>query len=101
MSWFNHVHGGGSWCNSGHLAFGSLGQCKPDQVVKGPKAAWGVAGVRRGQRAPAALLAVVRLTASASNKTKNHLDGIIVNFPPYYSILVADRLVLCSLFVKY
>ena len=60
----------GAWRNEGHLAYGALDQCKPDQAVRGPEAAWGVAGMSGGQRAPSALLAVVRLAASESNKTK-------------------------------
>lgn len=83
MSWINRFRGGGSWCNAEHRAFGALAQGRADQVARGPKAAWGVAGVSRGQRAPTALFAVVHLTASESNKAKkkkNHLDGIIINF---------------------
>lgn len=78
-----YVEGALAPCNLGHLTFGALGHCKPNQVVRGPKAAWGMVGVSRGQWCPTALFAVVRLTASESNsnkKTPNHLDGIIVNF---------------------
>lgn len=82
VSWFNRLWGGGSRCNSERLTFGVLGRCKPDQVARGPQAAWGVAGMSQGQRAPMALFEVVHLTASESNKPpkKNHLDSIIVNF---------------------
>lgn len=65
-----YVEGALAPCNSGHLTFGALRHCKPNQVVRGPKVPGGMVRVSRGQWCPTALFAVVRLTASESNNNK-------------------------------